>query len=141
MLYDKICGDRGLTLELDYGSEQHREEVANDIASCEIFRTPGARTSLKQWLSWVGCMHSFMRSWHCMLLGVSYSMLKSGACDIDSLPLFGMALKSGPKDGQRKQEGGDMDRPVDRDAGACSEEEVEAEEKPSDDRQAQLLRE
>lgn len=62
-----------------------------------------------------------------MLLGASYSMFKSGAFDIDMLPLFGMALTPGSEDGLRKQENGGMDRPADRDATACSEEEdVEA---------------
>lgn len=47
-LYDKICEDRGHTLDTDYGSEMHRERIGRELAACNIFRTPGPRASLKQ---------------------------------------------------------------------------------------------
>lgn len=86
-------------------------------------------------------MNELLKSWHCMLLGMSYHMVRSESCDFEALPLFGLGVMPAPVHdaivAHGAGDGGGMGGEVR--CGGQSDDEPQA--APSDDRKSQILRE
>ena len=78
ILYEDICRDKGLDVDPQFRTNEHRRIVFDQIDVANVFHEKGPRVSLKQWLAWVGGMLSFFPSWTCLLLAICFKLVQDG---------------------------------------------------------------